>query len=45
MNRIRGDKLGFMERRRDSYPDVNLYTTLMSQYGNSTGNIGYAPRR
>ena len=43
MNNITNNKLGFMERREDTYPDVNLYTSLMNSYGNYLGNIGYAP--
>ncbi len=45
MNNITNNKLGFMERREDSYPDVNLYASLMNNYGNSMGNIGYAPQQ
>lgn len=41
MNNITGNKLSFMERREDNYPDVNLYSSLMNNYGNSIGNIGY----
>jgi hypothetical protein len=43
MNNITNNKLNFMERREDTYPDLNLYTSLMNSYGNYTGNIGYAP--
>ena len=41
---IKGDKLAFMERRQDTYPDANLYAQLMSQYGQGVGQqIGYNP--
>ena len=30
---LSGDTLGFMERREDIYPDMNLYANLMQQYG------------
>ncbi|MBN1457691.1 MAG: hypothetical protein JW912_07560 [Sedimentisphaerales bacterium] len=42
MNSITGDKLSFMERREDSYPDANMYASLINSYGNYMGNIGYA---
>lgn len=29
------DRLGFMERREDVYPDMSSYMNLMSQYGNT----------
>ena len=44
MNNITNSKLGFMERREDTYPDTNLYASLMNNYGNYLGNIGYAPQ-
>jgi hypothetical protein len=43
MNNITNNKLNFMERREDTYPDLNLYTSLMNNYGNYMGNVGYAP--
>jgi len=43
MNSITNNKLNFMERREDTYPDLNLYTSLINSYGNYLGNIGYAP--
>ena len=43
MNNITNNKLQFMERREDTYPDLNLFTSLMNNYGNYLGNIGYAP--
>ena len=42
MNNITNNKLGFMERREDGYPDTNMYASLMNSYGNYMGNIGYA---
>lgn len=42
MNNITNNKLNFMERREDTYPDLNLFTSLMNNYGNYLGNIGYA---
>jgi hypothetical protein len=31
MNQLSGDKLAFMERREDDYPDMNLYLELIRQ--------------
>ena len=30
---LRGETLGFMERRQDTYPDVGQYLGLLQQYG------------
>jgi hypothetical protein len=43
MNNITSNKLNFMERREDTYPDLNLYTSLMNNYGNYMGNVAGAP--
>lgn len=43
MNNITNNKLNFMERREDTYPDLSLFTNLMNNYGNYLGNIGYTP--
>jgi hypothetical protein len=43
MNNISNNKLNFMERREDTYPDMNLYTSLMNNYGNYMGNVAGAP--
>lgn len=40
---LKGNKLAFMERRQDTYPDAGMYAQLMSQYGNAMGNIGHNP--
>lgn len=37
---LSGDKLQFMERRTDSYPDQNLYSQMMQNYGQSGGGGG-----
>ncbi|MDD5457872.1 MAG: hypothetical protein PHF37_00540 [Phycisphaerae bacterium] len=34
MNNITGNKLAFMERREDTYPDLGLYIQLMQGLGN-----------
>lgn len=41
-----GAKLGFMERREDTYPDINMYSRLAEMAGmaglsNSNGSYGY----
>jgi hypothetical protein len=41
MNDITNNKLSFMERRTDSYPDVGLYTSLMNNQGNYMANVKY----
>ena len=39
MNNITGNKLSFMERREDTYPDAGLYSSLMNQAGQGLGNV------
>ena len=39
MNNITNNKLAFMERRKDAYPDQNLYMSLINKYADSMGNL------
>lgn len=40
---IQGQKLGFMERRTDTYPDMGLYASLAKGLGNAAGPAGPTP--
>jgi len=39
MNNITNNKLGFMERRTDAYPDQNMYMSLINKYSDAMGNL------
>jgi|SRR3990172_5772117 len=39
------EKLGFMERRTDEYPDIGMYLQMMQQYGRYGGGTTQIPRR
>ncbi|MDP6438379.1 MAG: hypothetical protein QGH74_01980 [Candidatus Brocadiia bacterium] len=40
MAQLLGQKLNFMERREDMYPDLRLLTQLLSRYGMGRGMLG-----
>ena len=40
---IQGQKLGFMERRTDTYPDMGMYASLAKGLGNAAGPAGPTP--